>query len=171
MVLIDGSDGTTGDAWRAAEELAARDVPVVVQTTRVPARRYEPYDTPFKAPAVLQAAGVRIAFGSWSSAHARSLPQEAARAVAYGLPREAAERALTLGACEIFGLAEQYGSLEPGKSATMILVEGDLLETRMHVARAWIDGREIDLENHHTELWKKWSSRPQGNALTATHSE
>jgi imidazolonepropionase-like amidohydrolase len=171
MVLIDGSDGTTGDAWRAAEELARRDIPVVVQTTRVPARRYEPYDTAFQAPAVLQAAGVRIAFGSWSSAHSRSLPQEAARAVAYGLPREAAERALTLGACEIFGLEEKYGSLEPGKSATMILVEGDLLETRMHVVRAWIDGREIELESHHTELWKKWSSRPQGNTISATHSE
>ena len=40
------------------------------------------------------------------------------------------------------------------------LVEGDLLETRMQVKRAWIDGRPVDLESRHTQLWKKWSARP-----------
>jgi imidazolonepropionase-like amidohydrolase len=160
MVLVDGSSGVGGDAWRIADELAARRIPVIVQTTRHPARKYEPYDTAFAAPGVLHAHGVSIAFGSWDSAHARDLPQEAARAVAFGLPREAAERALTLGGAEILGVADRYGSLDAGKSATMILVDGDVLEVRMQVVRAWIDGSEIDLENRHTELWKKWSARP-----------
>lgn len=164
MVLVDGTSGHGGDAWRATDELRARGIPVVLRTNRLPARRYELYDTPFTEPARLHEAGVAIAFGSWSSSSARDLPQEAARAIAFGLPRAAAERALTLGGAEILGVAERYGSLEPGKSATMILVEGDLLETRMHVRRAWIDGRELDLNDRHKQLYQKWSARPMPTA-------
>ena len=160
MALIDSGDGAVGDAWQMAAELAARKIPVVVQTTRMPRREYEPYDTPFSAPAKLHEAGVEIIFGSWGDANARNLPSEAARAVAYGLPREAAERALTLDVAQVFGIDDRYGSLEPGKSATVILVDGDLLETRMNVKRAFLDGRELDLSSRHTELWKKWSARP-----------
>jgi imidazolonepropionase-like amidohydrolase len=160
MVLVDGDGGVGGDAWRAGKELADRGIPVILQTTRVPLRAYEPYDAAFAAPARLHEAGVAIAFGSWTSAACRNLPQEAARAVAFGLPREAAERALTLGAAEILHVDDRYGSLEPGKSATMILVDGDLLETRMRVVRAWIDGAALDLSNRHTELREKWSARP-----------
>ncbi|NNE44876.1 MAG: amidohydrolase family protein, partial [Gemmatimonadetes bacterium] len=146
MVLVDGTSATCGDAWQLAAELKARGIPVIVKTTRRPARNYEPYDTPYRAPARLAEAGLPLAFGSWTSAHARRLPQEAARAVAYGLPRADAERALTLGAAEIFGIDDRYGSLEAGKSATMILVRGDLLETRMNVEAAWIDGAALDLD-------------------------
>jgi imidazolonepropionase-like amidohydrolase len=105
-------------------------------------------------------AGVAVAFGSWSSASARNLPHEVARAVAFGLPRAAAERAVTLGGAEILGVADRYGSLEAGKSATFILVEGDLLETRMQVRRAWLDGRELNLDDRHKELYRHWSARP-----------
>jgi imidazolonepropionase-like amidohydrolase len=160
MVLVDGTASGAGDARHFAAELAERGIPVVEKTTRQPARRYEPYDSPFTAPGDLAAAGVEVAFGSWSSSNARNLPQEAARAVAFGMPREAGVRGVTLGAAVTLGIADRYGSLEPGKSATMILVEGDLLDVRMQVRRAWIDGREIDLETRHTELWKRWSSRP-----------
>ena len=160
MVLLDGGR-SGGDAWRVAQELASRDVPVVTRTNRVPRRRYEPYDTPFTAPAKLYERGVRIAFGSFNAAHARALPQEAARAVTFGLPRDAACRALTLGAAEVLGIAERYGSLEVGKSATFILVDGDLLDTRMQVERAWLDGQPVDLESKHVRLWKRWRARPQ----------
>jgi imidazolonepropionase-like amidohydrolase len=156
MTLVDG-----GDAWRFADELARRGIAVIVKTNRMPLRRYEPYDTPFVAPAKLQAAGVAIAFGTGESSNARNLPNEAARAWAFGLPREAAERAITMEPARALGIADRYGTLEPGKSATLILVDGDLLETRMSVTRAWIDGRELDLSSRHTELWKKWSSRPK----------
>jgi len=155
LVFMRGSD-----AWRCADELATRGVPVVLQTTLRPRRRSLPYDGPFTLPARLHSAGVPLAFGSWSSSAARDLPQEAARAVAFGLPREAAERALTLGAAEVLGIDDRYGSLAPGKSATFLLVDGDLLEVRMHVERAWIDGREVSLENRQTRLYEKWSSRP-----------
>jgi imidazolonepropionase-like amidohydrolase len=103
---------------------------------------------------------VAVAFGSGESSNARNLPSEAARAWAFGLPRDAAERAITIEPARLLGIADRYGTLEPGKSATLIVVDGDLLETRMQVKHAWIDGRELDLSSRHTELWKKWSSRP-----------
>jgi imidazolonepropionase-like amidohydrolase len=156
MVLLDD-----GDAWRCADELAARDIPVVVRTNRLPRHEHDAYDTPFAAPARLHAAGVRVCFGSGDAANSRVLPQEAARAMAWGLPRDAAERALTLTAAEVLGIDDRYGSLEVGKSATFILVEGDLLETRMQVRRAWLDGREVGLENRHTRLWHRYSERPR----------
>jgi len=161
MVLVDGTSGGGGDAWRVADELAARGIPVICRTNRHPARDWEPYDTVFAAPARLREAGVTVAFGSWNSAHARNLPQEAARAAAFGLGHDEAVRALTLGGADVLGLADRYGTLEPGKSATMILTDDDVLETRMHVVRAWIDGREIDLESRHTRLWEKWRARPR----------
>ena len=160
MVLLDGRGSSSGDAWRCATELEARGIPVVLRTNRVPPRRYEPYDMPFAAPARLHEAGVAIAFGTWNSAHARNLPQEAARAVAFGLPRDAAERALTLGGAELLGIDDRYGSIEEGKSATLLLVDGDVLETTMNVERAWIDGREIDLDDRHKQLHRQWSARP-----------
>jgi hypothetical protein len=160
MVLIDGNGSVSGDAWRVAGELAARQIPVICRTTRLPARRWEPYDTGYTGPARLHEAGVAVAFGTRSSSNSRNLPAEAARAAAYGLPREVAERGLTLTAAEIAGVADRYGSLEPGKSATLLIVDGDLLETSMHVERAWLDGREVDLESRHTRLWRQWSSRP-----------
>lgn len=160
MVLVDGSSRTVGEAWRIADELAARGVPVVTRANRVPRRMHEPYDTAFAAPGRLRAAGVTVAFGSWNSAHARNLPQDAARAATFGMGRDEAVRALTLGGAEVLGIADRYGSLEPGKSATMILTDRDVLETRMQVVRAWIDGQEVDLESRHTRLWKKWRARP-----------
>jgi imidazolonepropionase-like amidohydrolase len=170
MVLVDG-DGTGGDAWRVAGELAARGIPVICRTNRRPARAYEPYDTPFAAPGKLREAGVVVAFGSWAAAHARNLPQEAARAAAFGMGHDEAVRALTLGGAAVLGIDDRYGSLDPGKSATMILTDDDVLETRMLVVRAWIDGREIDLESRHTELWRKWQARPAAVAAEAMAAE
>jgi len=160
MVLVDGTASAVGAARDFAEELSRKRIPVVMKTSRQPAHDYEPYDSPFTAPGELAAAGVSVAFGSWSGSSARNLPQQAARAVTFGMSREAGVRGVTLTAAHVLGIADRYGSLEPGKSATMILVDGDLLDVRMQVRRAWIDGREISLESRHTELWKKWSARP-----------
>lgn len=166
MVLVDGTSSRSGDSYRVAEELADRDIPVVLRTRRRPSRDWDPYDLAYTIPGILHEAGVTVLFGTWSYSAIRSLPQDAARAAAYGLPRAAAERALTLDAARVMGLDADYGSLDPGKTATFLLVEGDVLDIRMNVKRAWIDGEEISLESRHTRLWKKWSSRPMPSGFT-----
>jgi len=67
---------------------------------------------------------VKFAFATYDNQFARNLPFEASYAVAYGLPMEAAWKALTIDAAEIFGVADQTGSLEKGKSADLFLSDG-----------------------------------------------
>lgn len=167
MILAGGRDG-----WRVAGELARRRIPVIVNTVNdLPARNYEPYDTPYTNAAKLHAAGVTVLFstgpGSFGAANARNLPYEAAKAVAFGLPRAAAIRGLTLAAAEVFGVADRLGSIDPGKDATLILVAGDPLEATGQVRRAWIAGRDVDLENRHQQLYEKYNARPRPPAAGA----
>jgi len=163
MVLVDGGGWACGEAPLAAKDLAEAKVPVILKTNRMPAHRYLPYDDAFTAPARLRAAGVRIAFGSFSSSNARNLPAEAARAVAFGLDRKDALSALTIETARILGVEKDYGSLDTGKSATIIVTKGDLLDSAMTVTRAYIDGKPVSLKSRHTRLYDKWRKRPRAD--------
>ena len=80
-------------------------------------------------------------------------------AAAYGLPREDAIKAITLYPAEILGVAGRVGSLSAGKDATIIVTDGDPLEIRTQVERAYIQGREVSLRSRHTRLWKKYQEK------------
>lgn len=154
------------DAARLAPELAARDIPVILDPIHaLPERRWEPYDTPFTVAKTLHDAGVRFCFSyganSFSAAHARNLPYEAATAAAYGLGPEEALRGVTQTAAEILGIADRLGTLEKGKEGTFIITDGDPLEIRTQVKRAFLGGREVDLSNRQTRLYEKYRNRPQ----------
>jgi imidazolonepropionase-like amidohydrolase len=160
MVLLSGED-----AARFAAELAERHVPVILDPTwALPRRRWEPYDDPFTVAARLHAAGVEFCFSgggsSFGASNARNLPHQAAAAVAYGLPRDVALRALTRDAADILGVGDRLGTLEVGKEATLIVTDGDPLDIRSHVVRAFIDGHESSLETRQTRLWEKYRGRP-----------
>lgn len=159
MVLMGGLE-----AWRVAPLLAARDVPVIVAGThRLPLRRSDPFDAAYANPARLHAAGVRFAIAgpgdAFDSANERNLAYHAATAAAYGLPPEEALKAITLYPAQITGVADRIGSLEPGKDATLIVTDGDPLDIRTRVERAWIGGREVDLNNRHRALYEKYAEK------------
>lgn len=149
------------DAPNAADLLNRHDIPVIVNGTHVMPRRDDaPYDDPFTLPARLHEAGIRFAIANNDdTAHERNTPYSVATAVKHGLPRDAALRALTIEAARILNIADRYGSLETGKSATLILTSGDPLEVMTRVERAYIDGREIDLSNKQTTLAQKYRER------------
>ncbi len=162
-LIVAGDD----DLWRAAELLAARNVPVLLTSVlSLPSRRDEPYDTAYTNAAKLHRAGVRFAFAGGGSgfgaANARNLPYHAAMAVAFGLPRDEALRALTLYPAEILGLDAALGSIEPGKSASLFIADGDPLEIRTNVERVFVDGREHDpRDNRHHRLYERYANRPK----------
>ena len=159
LVLVGGAD-----AWRVADLLKARDVPVIVAGTHVlPARRWEGFDARYALPARLLAAGVRFCVAGegsdFAAANERNLPYEAAQAAAHGLPRAEALRAVTLYPAQILGAADRLGSLEPGKEATLFVWDGDPLEIATHVSAAYVAGRPVDLSTKQTRLNDKYRQR------------
>lgn len=149
------------DAWRMIDFLKEHQVSIVLNSLHsLPAREDEDVDQPFKTAAALHAAGIPFCFhrtGAWEQ---RNLPFLAGQAVAYGLPYEAAVAALTGNTAEILGIADRVGTLEKGKSATLFISTGDALDMRTcKVEQAFIDGREIDLNNKQKELDKKFRAK------------
>ncbi len=125
-----------------------------------PRRSDSDFDEVYRLPSRLEEAGVRWCIGGGDrTANERNLPYTAARAVAYGLPRDAALRAITLSCAEILGVAAEVGSLDVGKRATLFLADGDPLEVTTRILRAFIDGREIPLTNKQTALAAKYRAK------------
>jgi imidazolonepropionase-like amidohydrolase len=81
--------------------------------------------------------------------------------VAFGLPRQTAWQGLTLVPARMLGVADRLGSIEVGKDASLIAVDGDILDIRTKVRRLWIQGRESSLESRHTRLYEKYRNRPK----------
>ena len=80
-------------------------------------------------------------------------------AVAYGLPPDEALKAITLYPAQILGVADRVGSLEVGGDATLIVTDGDVLDTPTHVEAAFLQGRRVDLDNRHKRLWRKYREK------------
>ncbi|MEK6701022.1 MAG: amidohydrolase family protein [Planctomycetota bacterium] len=149
------------DAMMAVELLKSHDVPVIIMGThKLPKRGDSAYDESYTLPKRLRDAGVKFCITSGhESSRERNLPYHAATAVAYGLSADDAMKSVTLWPAEIMGIADRYGTIEAGKSATMIITSGNPLETTTKVERAFIDGREVDLRNKQTELYEKYREK------------
>ena len=88
--------------------------------------------------------------------HTYRLPWEAGVAVAFGLPEEEALKAVTINAAEFMGIADPVGSLEVGKQATLLITTGTPLNMTSDVIQAYIQGREIDMNDMQKQFFKKY---------------
>ncbi len=148
------------EAWRCSELLKQRDVAVLLNVLRLPRRRSDPYDAAFGNAALLHRAGVRFAIVSDDDSNSRNLPYQAAMARAFGLPADAALRAITLSPAEILGVAARLGSIEAGKDANLVVAQGDIMDGRTRVEAVYIDGVAQPLETRHTRLYEQFRERP-----------
>ena len=154
--------GSGAEAWKVKELLKEKKIPVVLApTNRLPEQEDTPYDKPYTEPSELFAAGIPIAFSSFGTAFSRRLPQYAGTAVAYGLPHDEALKAVMLNAAQMFGLADQLGTLETGKIANVIVTSGDPLELQTQVRYLFIKGQLTSTDNKHRELYEQYRKRPQ----------
>ena len=145
---------------KALDLIKQNNIPVVVgKPTSLPEDEDDPYDAAYSLPGQLYKAGIKFAFGTYDNQFARNLPYEAAFAVAYGLPYEEALKALTIGAAEIFGVSNEIGSIEKGKSADFVVTDGDPLEVRTQVKMLFIRGKNVSLETKQTRLYEKYMNR------------
>jgi imidazolonepropionase-like amidohydrolase len=156
MVLVGG-----GDAWRVTSQLAEEKIPVLIMRTHsLPRRDDDDIDLPYKLPTLLKNAGVEVAItddGFWQN---RNIPFQAGTAVAYGLTKEQALECITLAPARILGIDKNSGSLEDGKDATFIISSGDILDTKScNVEQAFIQGKEISLDNIQKQLYLKYMKK------------
>jgi imidazolonepropionase-like amidohydrolase len=146
--------------FKVAKEIKEAGVPCIIGSLySLPPVWEDGYDALFLNPVILNQAGVKISFSSSSASTAKDLPYHAAKAAAFGLKPEEALKAVTIYPAEIFGVDKLMGSLEPGKTASIVLADGDLLELGTKIQKVFIDGKEVSLENRYTELLKKFEQR------------
>jgi len=151
------------DAGYIAEQLAEKNIPVMVGgVIGGPARQWEYYGEAYSVPAKLYRAGVNFFIaGDMGAASAYRLPHHAAAAVAFGLPENEAIKAITLYAAQILGLDEYMGSIDPGKDASIIVTNGNPLEFSTQVEKMYLQGREIDLNSKHQQLFEKYQIKQE----------
>ncbi|MGB5943150.1 MAG: amidohydrolase family protein [Leeuwenhoekiella sp.] len=149
-------------AHKIAEQIAEAGFSIILERVHsLPGDDDEGYDVPFVMAKTLMEAGVTVALGNdsefWQS---RNIPFYAGQLTAYGVSFEDALKLITSNAAEILGIEEDFGTLEAGKSATFFISEGNALEMMGNrLSEAFINGRNISLESHQTELWKRYMNK------------
>ena len=132
------------EAWKLADELAAAGVPVSITFIDAPGGKEETLDWSLEAGAILERAGVDVAFNTDDFiTDSRLLRRAAALAVRNGMSRAGALEALTLAPARMLGLADRVGSLEAGKDADFVVLSGDPLSVYATVEQTWVEGRLI----------------------------
>lgn len=150
------------EAWKEKDLLRSKSVPVILRPTlSEPSEEDDSYDRLLTQPEELRAAGIKIAFGSFDNSFARRLGQNAANAVAHGLPYDEGLKAVTLYPAQMFGLDAQLGTLEKGKVANLIVTNGDPLDVTTDVRYLFIKGQLTSTDNKQKALYEKYLNRPK----------
>ncbi len=136
-------------------------IPVVLGDIHgLPRRDHEDTVFPYKMAKEFYDAGIEIIISGGSGYAARNMPFYAGTAVAHGLPYEEAIKAMTATPAKALGIGDRAGTLEKGKDAMIIVVEGDLLDMRSsNLEHAFISGRKIQLDARQQWLYKKYSEK------------
>lgn len=154
LVLLGGTE-----AWKLAAELAQAKIPVAVYPlTNIPG-----FDGPGARSdnaTLLAAAGVPVIVVEGESGGPRNLRFAAGHAVRNGLSWDDALRAVTLNPARAFGVAQRFGSLEPGRVANVVVWSGDPFEFSSRAEHVFIEGREIPLTSRMTELLERYRHLP-----------
>ncbi len=155
-VVIQGG----AQAWKVRTLLAQKQVPVVLGSIESAPSDTQPYDEIYAQPGLLAEAGVKFAFSTGNGSNARHVPFHAQLAIAYGLPEDAALKALTIWPAEIFGADKDIGSIATGKIANLVVLSGDPFDLRSQVTNLFIKGRLVPADDRQSRLYDKYKARP-----------
>jgi imidazolonepropionase-like amidohydrolase len=157
MVIVGGTE-----SYKVADLLKQYNVSVILQQMhRLPTTTDDDVDQPYKTAAQLQKAGVLFSItDEFAETRGKNLAFNAGTAAAYGLSKEEALAAITLNAAKILGVADKTGSIEVGKDANIVVSSGDILDMKESViTAAFIQGRKIDLTDHHKLLNDRYEQK------------
>jgi len=147
------------ESFQIADLLKANNIAVILnQEHSLPATEDDDVDQPYKTPAALQKAGVLFALNdTHDESRYRNLSFNAGTAATYGLTKEQALQAITLNAAKILGIDDKTGSLEVGKDGNVVIADGDILDMKSsNVVYAFIQGRQVSLDNKQKQLYERY---------------
>ena len=132
------------ETWKIADELAKAGVPVSNITLDAPGGKLETMDLRMDNAGILERAGVLVSIHSDDAiVDSRMMLREAALAVRGGMTRDGALKALTINGARQMKLDARVGSLEPGKDADFLVLDGDPLSAYSHVLETWVEGDKL----------------------------
>jgi imidazolonepropionase-like amidohydrolase len=130
------------EAWRIADTLATDSIGARLDNA-----------------AILHRAGVKILITSQNTHNSYLSRQGAGNAVAHGLSKDEAIKALTINIAETFGLQDEIGSIEVGKHADIVLWDNDPLEVSSFADAVFIDGNSISLMTRSKRLRDRYLNK------------
>jgi imidazolonepropionase-like amidohydrolase len=147
------------EGWKVAPELSGTFV-LVGALNNIP-RDFSSLGARQDNAALLHRAGARVVISGGADAfNARNVRYEAGVAVSFGMPWDAALRAVTLTPAELYGVAARVGSLEPGKDATLVIWSGDPFEPMTRAERVFVRGVEVQGPSRQDELMLRYKKLP-----------
>jgi len=155
LVIVGADEG-----WMVADELAAANIPVVIDPFQNLPASFEQLGATSRNAERLITAGVKTAFSHLGDDghQARLVLQSAGNAVANGVAHEDALAAITNVPAEIFGIDSDYGDLSPGAIGDLVVWDGDPLEVTVSPVAVVIDGETQSLESRQTKLRDRYLS-------------
>ncbi|HKH44251.1 MAG TPA: amidohydrolase family protein [Thermoanaerobaculia bacterium] len=144
------------EAWMVARQLVDAKVPVLLDPMANLPDSFETLGATLESAGRLHKAGVTVAFMTGDSHDVRNIKQAAGNAVSYGMPWDAALAALTLVPARLWGIADRYGTLEPGKDADVVVWDGDPLETTSYPEHVFIRGVEVPRDTRQIRLRERY---------------
>ncbi len=132
------------EAWKVADEIAKAGVPCSVILIDSPGGKLEAAELNMETGAILERAGVKVAFHTddWIT-DSRLFLRMAALAVRAGMSREGALAALTIRGAEMMDLQDRIGTLEAGKDADFVILSGDPFSVYTKVEQTWVEGVKV----------------------------
>jgi imidazolonepropionase-like amidohydrolase len=156
MVLV----GADESAWAVKDFIKENNIPVLLSNPlSLPKFEYSDTRLPFKLAAMFKKEGILVGL-TYSSQAYGNLPFAAGETVAYGLTKEEALQTITLNSAKILGIDDKTGSLEIGKDANIVVSTGDILDmSTNNIEYAFITGRNINLDNKHKQLYRRFKAK------------
>lgn len=144
------------EAWMVRERLATAGVPVILKPLVNAPGGFDRLGARFDNAALLREAGVEVLLTSFETHRAGDLTWEAGNAVRAGLPWDDALRAVTLAPALVLGLADDYGSLAPGRVANLVVWSGDPFELSSRAERVMIRGAFVPEDSRQRALFERY---------------
>ena len=159
-IVLTGADES---AWAVKDFLKENNIPVILSHVHaLPKYEHSDIRLPFKLAAMFSKEGILVGLTYSNQAYGYNLPFVAGQTVAYGLTKEEALQTITLNNAKILGIDNVAGSLEAGKDANIVVSTGDILDMMTNnIEYAFINGRNISLDNKHKQLYRRFREKYQ----------